>query len=82
MLVIDDDILKAAGWTDQQARVEVAVLLFQSGILPLPTARGMSGLTTNAFESLLAERKIPLYEITPEMLEEDVRTLNELFGKA
>jgi predicted HTH domain antitoxin len=82
MLVIDDDILKAAGWTDEQARLEVAVALFRSGSLPLPMARKVSGLTKNDFESLLMERKIPLYEVTMDMLEEDMRTLDGLFGKA
>lgn len=81
MLVIDDDILKAAGWTESQARVEVAVALFRAGKLPVEAAARLAEMEPVAFSEELIGRGIAVYTLTPQELEEDYLFLGQVLAK-
>jgi predicted HTH domain antitoxin len=77
-LMIDDDLLNAAGLSADQARVEIACRLFEAGNLALWPAAQWARLDRVAFENELRRRNIPLYHPTWEQIESDVRGLERL----
>lgn len=79
-LVISDQIVDAAHLNEADARLELAVALFQADRLTLGQASGLAGLAIAAFMRVLGSRKIPLHHGVEE-LHEDLRTLDELPGR-
>jgi predicted HTH domain antitoxin len=56
-VTIDDDVLRAAGVSADELRLEVAVLLLQRG-LTVAQASQVAGLSTEEFERELAKRNV------------------------
>lgn len=79
-LTIPEEILNSAHMTEDELRVEVAVLLFQKEKLTFGQASRLSGLGQASFLELLGSREIPLHYGIEEF-EQDVRTL-EGMGRA
>jgi predicted HTH domain antitoxin len=77
-VVIPDETLRASGMTEAEFKQEVAVLLFQTGKLPLGYASKLAEMSKIQFQQLLKERKIPLYSYEIEDLELDLKNLREL----
>lgn len=77
MLVIENDILEAAHITEEELRVELAVMLYRKGRLSYAQARALSALSRIQFDDLLFEQSVPP-EFTVEDLRDDVRTLEKL----
>ena len=77
-LVNSDEMLRAAGLSEQEARLEIACHWFDDGKLTIGRAADLAGVTESAFESELAARGIPRYRYTEEMLEQDVETLKRI----
>ena len=77
-LVISDEALRAAGMSEQQAKVEIACRWFDAGKLTLGHAARMAGSSETEFELELEQRRIPRYRYTDEMLEQDVAALKKL----
>lgn len=59
-VVIPDDVIQAAGWSADELRCEIALLLYQQRKLSLPRAAWFAGLDRVEFHELLAARQIPL----------------------
>ena len=76
-VVIPDQIADAAHLSEPEARLELAVILFQADRLTLGQASALAGLPIGAFMRLLGSRRIPLHHGVEE-LREDLRTLDEL----
>lgn len=76
-LVITDELLRAAGMTESEARVEIAGRLFDAGRLTIGHASRLAGMSEIEFEEQLQRRGLPRYRITDEMFAEDLRTLKE-----
>jgi predicted HTH domain antitoxin len=74
-LTIPDDVLRRVGLTEEEARVEFACRLFESGRIGLHAARALAGLTRAAMEDALLDRGIPIYHLTVEDVRRDVETL-------
>ncbi|WP_054839738.1 UPF0175 family protein [Thermococcus sp. JCM 11816] len=74
-IVIPDDIITAMklprGEVERELRVDLAVILYQRGILPLGKAAKLAGMTKREFLEELAKRKVPRH-YTERELEEDV----------
>ncbi|MCS7266287.1 MAG: UPF0175 family protein [Armatimonadetes bacterium] len=79
-LLISDEILQAAGISEEELAREIAVLLFQQGRLTLAKASKLARMSRLQFQHLLASRQIPVHYDVAE-LEEDLRTLRELAGE-
>jgi predicted HTH domain antitoxin len=75
-LRIPEDILKAAGLTEKECLVELAVHLYAERRLAFAQALRLAGLNRLEFEEELARREISVYSV--EDLEHDVAALKEL----
>jgi predicted HTH domain antitoxin len=81
MIEVSEDLLDAMRLPAQEAssrlRRELAVRLYEKGILSLGKAREMAGMTRWAFHELLGEEGIPRrYDV--QEFEEDLGTLERL----
>jgi predicted HTH domain antitoxin len=77
-ITISDELLKAAGMNEGEARVEIASRLFEAGKLSLPLAARLAGLDRGEMEDELLDRNIPLYRPTLEDYRQDVEALRKL----
>ena len=75
-LTIPDDILEAAGLTERDCLIELAVHLYTERRITFGQALRLSQLTRAELEKELARRDISLY--TVEDLNRDVAALKEL----
>ena len=66
------------GEVERRVKVELALRLYQKGIISMGQARRLAGLSKWDFLELLAKEKIPLsYDV--EEVEKDLKTVEELF---
>ena len=76
VIEIGPEIVEAArvpfGEAEARFRLELAVSLYQQGLLPRSKARLLAQMSRFEFEEILAKRQIP-YPYTETDLEEDVR---------
>ena len=72
---ISDEVLTAAHISEPELRQELALTLFQQERLTLAQASRLAEMTQLAFQSLLAERRIPIHYGVQEF-REDLRTLS------
>jgi predicted HTH domain antitoxin len=77
-LTLSDDVLKQAGLTADEARIEIACRLFDAGKLDLWPAAQFAELSRTQFETELMKRKIPIYRLTLEDLVAEQKALDEL----
>ncbi len=80
-MIIDDQLLEAAGLTEQDARIEVACRMYDAEKLTMLQAMRWSGLRRVDFECALIDRGLPVYKVTRQDLDDDMATLDKLFGK-
>ena len=76
-IIIPDDILQATRLTEEELKIEVAVLLFQKEKLTLAQASRLAGMSRLQFQHLLASRHIPVHYDEAEF-EEDLDTLKKM----
>lgn len=79
-IVISDKILEQAGLSEQEARIEIACHLFDTGKLALWPAAQLAGLSRGEMEDELISRGIPVYRITSRELAEDLEAIERLRG--
>jgi predicted HTH domain antitoxin len=73
-LVIEDELIRQTNLTEQELRVQIAILLFEKNILSFGQAYRMSGLNVLDFQQLLGKQKIPMhYEV--EDFEKDLQNI-------
>ncbi len=77
-LVISDEMLRAVGMSEQEAKLEIACRWFDEGKLTLGHAARLAGIGEAEFEAQLELRNLPRYRYTEEMLEHDVEALKKL----
>lgn len=77
MLSIPEDVLRAVPISEQELRLEIAILLYEKG-LPPGKAASIAGMDRNAFRHLLASRHIPV-QYSADDLDRDLATLRSLF---
>ena len=76
-VTITDDVLAAAHLTEPELRRELAVALFREERLTLGQASRLAEMSQGAFQSLLADRQIPIHYGIEEF-REDLRTVDAL----
>ena len=74
-VTISDEVLTAAHINEQELKQELALILFQQERLTLAQASRLAEMGQHAFQSLLAERRIPIHYGVEEF-RQDVRTLS------
>lgn len=77
-LVISDQQLEQAGFTEQDARIELACRAFEAGRLQLRTAAQLAAMSRAEFEAQCRDRHIAVYRITEEHYRQDLETLAKL----
>jgi predicted HTH domain antitoxin len=75
-IVIPDDILQATRLTEDELKLELAVILFQKDKLTLGQASILAGMNRLQFQHLLASRKISVHYDVAEF-EEDLKILKD-----
>ena len=76
-VVIPDDILQAAKMTEDELRLEVAILLYKQDKISSGKARAWTGLTVIDFQRELARRGLCInYDV--EDFQADVKTLRSM----
>ncbi len=73
-LIIEDSELQAAHLTEEELRLEIAILLYQQGRLSMGRAGEFAGLNRIHFQKELGKREIPV-NYDEEELVEDLKTL-------
>jgi predicted HTH domain antitoxin len=74
-VTISDDVLAAAHLSEAQLRLELAVALFREERLTLAQASRLAESDQLTFQSILAEREIPIHYGIEEF-HEDLRTMD------
>ncbi len=77
-LTISDSLLDQTGWTEQDARLEIACRLFQTRRLSLWQAAQWAALGRVEMEAELLRRGIALYEVTEEQLRAELAAMDRL----
>ena len=76
-VVIPDDILKAAGISEAELKLEIAIMLFQQEKISIGKARRLAGMNLIEFQREIASRGICIhYDV--EEFEADLKTLREM----
>ena len=76
-VTIDDDLLAAAHLSELELRRELAVALFREERLTLGQASRLAEMNQFAFQSILADRQIPIHYGIEEF-RQDLRTIEAL----
>jgi predicted HTH domain antitoxin len=75
-VTISDEVLAAAHMSEQELKQELALTLFRQERLTLAQASRLAEMSQLGFQSLLADRQIPIH-YGPEEFREDLRTLRQ-----
>lgn len=76
-VLISDDLIQASHLTENEIKIELAVLLFQKNRLTLGQACSLAETGRFEFQHILAGRKIPLHYDSADYFE-DVNTLKQM----
>jgi predicted HTH domain antitoxin len=79
-VTISDDVLAAAHLSEPELRLEVAVALFREERLTLAQASRLAEVDQLAFQSVLADREIPIHYGIEEF-HEDLRTIDTITSR-
>lgn len=77
-LTISDEIVSATRTSETELKQQIAIMLFQTGKLPLGSASKLAGMEKLLFRELLKSKQIPIYDYDLEDLELDLKNLREL----
>ncbi|WP_083620920.1 UPF0175 family protein [Planktothrix serta] len=76
-VIIPDDILRASNLTEDELKLEIAILLYQQGKISSGKVRAWTGITVIEFQHELAKRGLYInYDV--EDFQSDVRTLQSM----
>ncbi len=68
MIILDDTFIKATGLTEEELKLEIAVMLFEKETLSLRKAASLAGLHWLQFMKEPDKRQVPLHFIDEESL--------------
>jgi predicted HTH domain antitoxin len=77
-LTIPDSLLEQVGWTEQDARLDLACRLFQTRRLRLWQAAQWAGLSRVEMEAELLRRGIARYEVTKDQVDAELAAMDRL----
>jgi predicted HTH domain antitoxin len=80
MLVISDELVQSTKMSERDLKIEIAIALYEKGILSFGQARKLAGMEYFEFEKLLFDRNVPS-GYTADDLESDLATLKKLREK-
>ena len=77
MVLLEDEILQSTKLTEQEIRIELAILLYAQKRLSFGQARKLAGMEHPEFEKILFDRQVDAHYDVAEF-EEDLRTIDHL----
>jgi predicted HTH domain antitoxin len=77
-VTITDEMLTAAGLSEDEARLEIASRLNDAGKLTMPEATRWAGVDRTRFESALLERNLPLLRVDEEYWAQETAGMRRL----
>jgi predicted HTH domain antitoxin len=77
-LTIADQLLNEAGFSEPEARVEIACRLYDASRLTMPQATRWAGVSRTEFEAALLERHLPLVRVDEYYLHQEIEGLERL----
>jgi predicted HTH domain antitoxin len=77
-VIIPDEIVSATRMSEPELKQQIAIMLFQTGKLPLGYASKLAEMEKFSFRQLLKSKQIPIYDYDIEDLELDLKNLREL----
>lgn len=80
-LTITDEMLSAAGMSEEEAKLEFACRLYDAGRLTMPAATRWAGVDRTTFETALLQRGLPRFRITEEYVQQELENLRRLGWK-
>ena len=78
VLNVPEDLLKRLGPNDQEALVEIACRLYETGRLRFDEAARLASMELDAFGRACTSRQIPVYWYDTEDLRSDVEALKNM----
>jgi len=78
MVLVEDEVLASANISEEELRIEIAILLFQQHRLTIGKAARFARILNHEFAQLLLKRNIPLFEYRDEDLELDMKALQKM----
>jgi predicted HTH domain antitoxin len=81
-LIIEDHVLKEAGLSEQEAKVEIACRLYEAKRLSKRAAGEFAGLDRIDFALELGKRGIDPFGYTVEEFQKDLKTIDRMSGKS
>lgn len=77
-LTISDEMLTAAGLSEQEARLEIACRLYDAGKLTMPEATRWAGVDRTTLESALLERNLPLIRVDARYWDQELEGMRRM----
>jgi predicted HTH domain antitoxin len=77
-VTISDEMLAAAGLSEQEAKLEIACRLYASTKLTMPEATRWAGVSRTVFEQALVERNLPIIRAHDGYWEQEQKALAQL----
>jgi predicted HTH domain antitoxin len=77
-LMISDDMLQAAGLSEEQACLEIACRLYDAGKLTMPEATRWANVSRTDFETALIERNLPLIRLGETYWRQELQNMQRL----
>ncbi len=77
VLNIPDNVLQKAGISSQEALLELACRLFDTGRLSLSDSAKLAGMSAQQFEGFLTTKGIPMHLFNEANLKDDVQSIEK-----
>jgi predicted HTH domain antitoxin len=77
-LMITDEMLTAAGLSEEEAKLEIACRLYGAGKLTMPAAVRWAGVDRSTFEAALLERNLSLVRVDEAYWREELNSMQRL----
>lgn len=77
-VTITDEMLTAAGLSQEEARLEIACRLYDAGKLTMPAATRWAGVSRTVLEAALLERNLPLIRVDESYWQQERENMQRL----
>ena len=77
-LTITDEMLTAAGLSEEEARLEIACRLYDAGKLTMPEATRWAAVDRTDFETALLQRNLPLIRVDESYWQQELDNMQQL----
>lgn len=79
LIEIPDNILHNKNFTEQEIRIELAIILYKKNMMTIKQASDFSNLDLNKFQKRLNDTLTPI-QYTEDDFENDLNTIKKIFG--